>query len=241
MTDITIAAQSIAATFEKLPVPHGIVQATEPYRIAARLDRTFGEVEMLRDLVEVDGNGKLVCLQGAKSPKRLWQMGEQARFSLTILPACDEVSAIREMLRADLDTEPPIEHRVELVCTMLDAQGITGSDSYIQMLAWKLGDCPQRATEPHRRDTPWFSMAAITKVIDDIVSNNKPEYGRPIPIPDVLDAAGRRASELIQLDFELVNLNNTIVRLKRIVVATKHILKPLPRMVDDGDDNDWDY
>ena len=52
-------------------------------------------------------------------------------------------------------------------------------------------------------------------------------YG-PVPICDILDVAGRYASELIVLDRSIVHLGNTIHRLGRLVDATKHIPEPPP-------------
>jgi hypothetical protein len=126
----------------------------------------------------------------------------------------------------DLDTEPSIEHRVELVGMMLDAQHITGDLSYIQILAWKLGDCPERKTETHKRNHPWFSMVTITRTIDEVVTTMRTEYGRPVQMADVLDVAGRNSSELIGLRRSIIRLNNTIVRLQRIVHATRDAKPP---------------
>jgi hypothetical protein len=129
-------------------------------------------------------------------------------------------------IRRDLTTEPSIEHRVELVTMMLDMQGITPELSHIQFLAWKLGDCPRRKTETRKRYKRWFSMVTITRTIDEVLMTLKPEDGRPIPPTDVLDIAGRNASELTGLDRSIVNLANTIVRLNLIVDATKDAKPP---------------
>lgn len=119
-----------------------------------------------------------------------------------------------------------IEDRVDLVCLMLDAQHIKASDAYIQILAWKLGDCPRRKTETRKRYKRWFSMVTITRTIDEVLTTLKPEDGRPIPPTDVLDIAGRNASELIGLHHSIINLHNTITRLHRIVHATKDAKPP---------------
>ena len=82
-----------------------------------------------------------------------------------------------------------------------------------------------------------FSTATITRAIDDVLTTIRPEYGRPVPIADVLDVAGRHASELIGLDRSVVDLINTIVRLNRIVKATEHIPEPpTPDYPADGSD-----
>jgi hypothetical protein len=67
----------------------------------------------------------------------------------------------------------------------------------------------------------------------------RPEYGGPVPIADLLDVAGRHASELISLDRSIVVPGNTIDRLKRIVDATEDA--PRPRFSDDAEDSDWDW
>jgi hypothetical protein len=53
-----------------------------------------------------------------------------------------------------------------------------------------------------------------------------------IPPTDVLDIAGRNASELIGLHHSIIDLNNTIVRLRRIVDAKRP---------PDGEDDDPDF
>jgi hypothetical protein len=122
---------------------------------------------------------------------------------------------------------------------MLDAQNVKASDAYIQMLSWKLGDCPQpRRTETIKRSQPYFSIVVITRAIDDILTTMRPEYGAPVPIADVLDVAGRHASELIRLDRSIISLGNTIHRLQRIVDATRDA--PRPQFCDDGGE-DWDF
>jgi hypothetical protein len=78
------------------------------------------------------------------------------------------------MLR-DFDTEPPIEHRVDLVGVMLDVHSIAPDVSYIQYLAWKLGDCPQRKTETRKRSKPWFSLATISRTVDEVFPTSECE------------------------------------------------------------------
>ena len=80
---------------------------------------------------------------------------------------------------------------------MLEVQGLTATDEYIYYLARKLGGCSRRRTEMRERDHAWFSMATIARAIDEVLSTLRPEKGRPIPPTDILDIAGRHASELI--------------------------------------------
>lgn len=42
-------------------------------------------------------------------------------------------------------------------------------------------------------------MVTITRAIDEVLTTLRPEYGRPVPIADVLDVAGRHATELTAL------------------------------------------
>jgi hypothetical protein len=228
MTDITVSGASTPATVEQLAVPRAMIAATEPYRMAARLTDDFDEaVQLLSDLVRVDSNGKLLCLRDANTGAMRWKIGDQAKYSLLReLPALPDVQAALHAIERDLDTEPPIEHRIELVGTMLDAQHITADLSYIQILGWKLGDCPERKTETHKRNKPWFSMVTITRTIDEVVTTMRTEHGRPVQIADVLDVAGRNSSELISLRRSTIRLNNTIVRLRRIVHATRDAKPP---------------
>ncbi len=236
MTDTPACGASTPATIEQLAVPRAIMAAAGPYRLAARLKNDFDEaVELHSDLVRVDAKSQLICLRDAKTEAWRWKLGSQAKYALLReLPGITLVRECLDAIQRDLDTEPPIEHRVELVGTMLDVQGITPELSYIEYLAWKLGDCPQRKTETRKRSKPWFSSVTIARTIDEVLSTLRPEYGRPIPPSDVLDIAGRKASELIGLQRSTINLNNTIVRLNWIVDATRDAKLP-DKPVDDID------
>lgn len=228
MTDMTTSSPSTLLTVEQLAVPRGMIAATEPYRLAARLLNAIPKKpgKDLLELVRVDPTGRLLCLQDDEMAVR-WFSGDQARRELERLPVLEDVVAAHHAIRRDLETEPPIEHRVDLVCMMLDVQQLKPTDAYIQVLAWKLGDCPeQRGTEVHRRAKKWFSMVTITRAIEDVLMTIRPEYGRPVPISDVLDVAGRHASRMIWLDRSIVNLRNIIRRLNQIVEATKDARPP---------------
>jgi hypothetical protein len=210
------------------PVTGAMIAANETYHRAAQLRDDFDDtVELLSDLARVDSSGKLLCLMEAKTEARRWQIGDQAKYSLIHeLPALPDVQTALQAIELDLDTEPPIERRVDLVGTMLDVQGISPDLKYIQYLAWKLGDCPQLKTETHKRSKPWFSLATISRTVDEVLMTLRPEDGRPIPPTDVLNIAGRNASDLISLRRSTIRLNNTIVRLQRIAEATKDAAKP---------------
>jgi hypothetical protein len=227
MTDVATVPDG-AASIEQLAVPAAMIAATEPYRLAKRLVSTFDEaLEFFdSDLIRVDDRQQLLCLQNAKTEADRWRLGYRARDQLRDLPPYADVQAAHHAIRRDLTTEPSIEHRVELVTMMLDVQGITPELPYIQFLSWKLGDCPRRKTETRKRYKRWFSMVTITRTIDEVLMTLKPEDGRPVPIADVLDVAGRHASELTGLDRSIVNLANTIIRLNQIVDATKDAKPP---------------
>jgi hypothetical protein len=105
-------------------------------------------------------------------------------------------------------------------------QGISPDLKYIQYLTWKLGNCPQLKTETHKRSKPWFSLVTITRTIDEVLMTLKPECGVPVSPSDVLDIAGRNASELIDMRRSIIRLHNTIHRLGRIAWATKDAKPP---------------
>jgi hypothetical protein len=225
------------------PVTGAMIAANETYHRAAQLRDDFDDaVDLLSDLVRVDSSGKLICLREANTESMRWKIGDQAKYSLLKeLPAYADVQTALQAIRHDLDTAPSVESRIDLVGTMLDVQGISPDLKYIQYLAWKLGDCPQLKTEIHKRSKPWFSLATISRTVDEVLMTLRPEDGRPIPIADVLDVAGRHASELISLHRSTIRLNNTIVRFQRIVDATKDAKKPPDRpepAVATGDDPD---
>jgi hypothetical protein len=192
-------------------------------------------ISLTEDWCRVDSSGKLICLEEAKTERQRWQLGDNARYALRKeLPRLADVRPVLAALDLDLDTEPSIEQRVDLVGTMLDIQGITPDLKYIRYVAQKLGDCPPRKTETCKRSQPWFSLATISRTVDEVLSTLRPQDGRPIPPADILDIAGKHASELISLRRSVVTLNNTIVRLQRIVEATKDAAKPVFK------DAEWD-
>jgi hypothetical protein len=218
-------------------VPHGaLIAANKAYQQATWLQDDCDEaVEILSDLVQVDSNGKLIRLEEAKTETMRWQIGDNARYALRHeLPLLADVRPVLRAIELDLDTEPSIEQRVDLVGAMLDIQGISPDVKYIQYLARKLRDCPPRNTETCKRSKPWFSLATISRTVDDVLMTLRPQDGRAIPPADVLDIAGKRSSELIGLRRSIVRINNTIVRLQRIVAATKDAAKPVFK------DDDWD-
>jgi hypothetical protein len=232
MTDITCTT---AATIEQLEVPRSMILAMEPYRVANQLASTYGEtVEVILDRDD--------CFQvRLRNPKECrWSLGSTARSFLQGLPAQPDVEAALRALRIDRDTEPPLEARVEMIGALLDVQGIAPDLKYIQVLAWKLGDCPPRKTETRERNKPWFSMVTIARVIDEIWTTLRPEYGRPVPITDVLDIAGRNHSEMLGLHNSIFDIRKAIVGLHRVVEATKDAVEPVYEPGSSADDDDDD-
>jgi len=54
------------------------------------------------------------------------------------LPSRHVVASALDAIRQDIDTEPPLDKRLDIVGIMLDVQGVTASDDYIRFLAHKL-------------------------------------------------------------------------------------------------------
>ncbi|NOJ43304.1 hypothetical protein [Bradyrhizobium australiense] len=212
-----------------LAVPQGLQAATAPFHIATPLAAALDQVdgEEFRDLVRVNGAGDLWVLWDADGdPRDLWRYADRAASYLERLPALPDVEAAHRVVRADLDAEPPIEVRAELIFTMLDAQNTTATQTYLQLLASKLGNSPRRQTEKYERTRPWFSTAAIAATIDEVVETMTPKHGRPIDIADILDIAGRHASELIRLDTALETIGKAIPVLSQIVDAVTDVPRP---------------
>jgi hypothetical protein len=85
-------------------------------------------------------------------------------------------------MRRDLNAEPAIEHRVELIETMLEIQGVAPNAPYVHYLARKLGDCAPPPTETKKSPHPWFSLAVISRAIDEVLETLRPEGGVGTPI-----------------------------------------------------------
>ncbi len=159
-------------------------------------------------------------------PVDLWRYADQAASYLQRLPALADVEAVRHVLRTDIETEPSIVIRCDLVCAMLDGGCVTATPTYIETLVWKLGNSPRRQTEKHPRSRCWFPMAAIAATVDDVLTNIRPQHGRPVSIAEVLDIAGRHASELIRIEAALETMSKTIPLLGRITQAVADVPRP---------------
>jgi hypothetical protein len=224
----------------RLPVPRDLLAATAPFRLAAPLAAALDQVDgdELRDLVRTNRFGDLWALWDADGdPAELWAYADEAEYYLERLPALADVEAARDVVRADIETEPSIEARCDLVCTMLDGWNVTATTTYIDALAWKLGHSPRRQTEKYERTRPWFPLAAIAATVDELLTTAKPQRGRPVDIADVLDIAGRHSSELIRLNRALETLCGVIPLLGRITDAVTNIPKPPPRRRPPVDDD----
>jgi len=69
-------------------------------------------------------------------------------------------------------------------------------------------------------------MAAIAATVDDVLTNIRPQHGRPVSIAEVLDIAGRHASELIRIEAALETMSKTIPLLGRITQAVADVPRP---------------
>jgi hypothetical protein len=189
-----------------------MMATTEPHRLADQLVDSFRNVSWALDQCET---------------------AEDAKYSLLHeLPPKQVVASAIDAIRQDLDGEPPLAKRLDIVGFMLEVQGLTATDEYIYYLARKLGGCSRRRTEMRERDHAWFSMATIARAIDEVLSTLRPKQGRPIPPADILDIAGRYASELIDQYESLLEIKETIARLE-LIADGKQLPKP-----DAGDDDD---
>jgi hypothetical protein len=219
----------VVTSSSQLAVPRGLMAAMDPYRLAAPLSAAFDQVdgEELRDLVRTNRFGDLWTSWHADGdPLDLWRYADQAASYLQRLPALPDVEAARHVLRTDIETEPMIEALYDLVCAMLDAANVTATSTYIETLIWKLGNSPRRPTETHPRIKPWFPLAAIAATVDDVVTNVRPQHGRPVSIVEVLDIAGRHASELIRLEAALDTMSKAIQLLGRVTQAVSDVPRP---------------
>ena len=72
---------------------------------------------------------------------------------------------------------------------------------YREELVWKLADCPKQPTE---REVP-----AIAGAFNHLLDTYRPQYGKPPPIPDVLEECGRHSDRLIGLHDQIDHLRQT--------------------------------
>ena len=76
-------------------------------------------------------------------------------------------------------------------------------------------------------------MTVITRTFDEVLSELRPEQGRPIPVAEILDIAGKHASALADLRKAVTKIDTTIVRLSWIADGG--------RPDDDDYDDDLDF
>ncbi len=212
------------------PVHRDLGAAMLPYHVAAPLAVALDEVDVegMQWITHVNRDGDLWTVWDADGdPTKLWRYADRAASYLERLPRLADVATAHEAVRIDLDTTPPMEARVELICLMLDALNISrATQTYVRLLAEKLGSSPHRATETHERKHRWFPMAAIAAAIDDVITNMTPARGRPIDIASMLDVCGKHASELVRLESRLAVMAKAIPILGRITEAVADVPRP---------------
>jgi len=109
---------------------------------------------------------------------------------------------------------------------LLDGWNLTATAVYVETLTRKLGDCPRRPTESLERARPWFSTAAIAATVDELLTTRTPKRGRPPDISDILDVAGKHASELTRLSKALASLSGAIIALTGITDEVANVPRP---------------
>jgi hypothetical protein len=65
--------------------------------------------EDLEELTRCDSRGQLVGLKTATTERRLWQLGDDAKYQLRRLPAPGDVIASLRALEVDRETKPSLE------------------------------------------------------------------------------------------------------------------------------------
>lgn len=212
------------------PAQRDLAAAMLPYRVGAPLAVALDEVDVegMQWIAHTNTAGDLWVVWDADGdPKILWRHADKAASYLERLPRLADVLAVHEVVRADLDTAPSLETRVELICLMLDAQNITtATETYVRMLAEKLGSSLARATETHERKHRWFPMAAIAAAIDEVITTVKTGKGRPIDIASMLDLCGKHSSELVGLEARLRIMATALPILARITDAVTDVPRP---------------
>jgi len=151
-----------------------------------------------------------------------------------MLPPRDKIAAAFQVVNDAIRTEPtPKQHQL-MVGLLLDGLFIKAgddTDAYIQTLSWCLADAAPDACERSSgpKPPPWIPIPALAPAARELWLTYRGNFGRPPPIPDVLDLCTRYRKDLGMLRSDIVSVRRTRHRLAKIVRATE----------DASPDEDW--
>ncbi|WP_375791101.1 hypothetical protein ACE102_03165 [Bradyrhizobium sp. vgs-9] len=208
----------------RLSVSAMMDQALKPFHVVDDLSDAIRLASTVRDLVARGSGGDLIALR-TTDPAERWELHCRAYEMVEVLPAAASIRVAFDVVHTSITTRPTEREKLALIGAMLGGCGIRSTpdvDSYIQGLAWMLGDCAvDRDIEWFNDRKPWLPLPAIAAAVRKIWSERRDDYGRPVPIADFLDECRRYSSELVHHRSRVANLGVTHRCLSEIVKATE--------------------
>jgi hypothetical protein len=201
-----------------------MTQALQVFQLEKQFDDAFGIAQQSRDLD--------VALKRATTREARFDVHCKAYDALDMAPSKSVIVTAFESVKRALTAKPTAQERAALIGKMLDVMMINSdiSSDYAQALAWKLSDCPKQKESLFHRRKPWLPIPVIAGAIDQMWLTYRPVYGKPPPIPDVLEECGHQSDRLIRLYDAIRNFGVTHETLVKIRTATEDSYP---------DDDDW--
>jgi hypothetical protein len=227
---------------QQLSIPQMMGSALAPFRLRDQLHEAFEIAHQSRELVKVDERvlkdqpKKLVALQRATTNEARWQLYCKAHDAIDLMPSGEVLQGHFNSLKLAINTKPSDQDLGLLLGKFVDVLQIRPggqTDDYVELLAWKLTECPRQPHETYfQRRKPWMPVPAIAATINHFWESYKANYGRPPDIPDVLKECSRRCERLFEVLDGIGHLVRTQARLAFIVKATSTSTPP--------PEDDWD-
>lgn len=198
-------------------------QALQVFRFHDDLEEAVGLANSAVDLVRV-ANGKFTALQRAVTREARFRVHCDAYAMFDFLPSDEVLLPAYRSVKQAMGLKPTEYDLAQLVGKALDIWFINSelAADYGEAIVWKLTDCPKQPSEQlfHRRKR-WLPVPAVAGAFNALLDSYRPAYGKPPPIPDVLEECGRHSDRLIRLHDDINHIGFTRAKLGKIIKATE--------------------
>jgi hypothetical protein len=205
--------------------------ALAPYRVLDDWGPARCAVFEARGLLERE-NGKLTVLERTTDPEQRWQLHLRAYGALEAMPPNDQLIAAHKAVRMAIQTEPTARERKLMVGLMLDGFAIKNDatiDGYISTVSYILADTPPDDVERSAaslKPPRWIPLPAIADAIKRMWLKYRADYGRPPPIPMLLEELTASRAELARTRNQIAEIGIARKALNEIAAATEDSYSP---------------